>query len=117
MVELRGWLVIFACPGLASIETHRHSAVVGNNHATRILGVNPHAMVVAVRNCDFVERVAAIGRSIEIYVGHVDRIRVLRIGHDVHVLTGALPSAPMSVAVLTRLARVPRALETGPVRL
>src|SRR6266704_3078951 len=88
MVELRGWLVIFACPGLASVETYRHSAVVENNHATRILGVNPHAMVVAMRNFDFVERVAAIGRSVEIYVGDVDRIGVLRIGDDVHVIPG-----------------------------
>src|SRR5438132_7583696 len=113
MVELRGWLVIFACPGLASVETYRHSAVVENNHATRILGVNPHAMVVAVMNFDFVERVTAIGRSVEIYVGDVDRIGVLWIGDDVHVIPGTLPIGPISVNRLPRFSAIIRAIEAA----
>ena len=113
MVELRGWLVIFACPGLASIETHRHSTVVGNNHATRILGVNPHAVVVAMRNFDFVERVAAIGRSIEIYVGDVDRIGVLWIGDDVHVIPGTLPIGTIAVDEIPGLAAIVRTIDAA----
>src|SRR5437899_11876857 len=111
MVELRGWLVIFACPGLASIETHRHSAVVGNNHATRILGVTPHAVVVAMRNFDFVERVAAIGRPIEIYVGDVDRIGVLWTGDEVDLIPGTLPIGTIAVAEIRSLPAIGRSTE------
>src|SRR5438128_5654421 len=64
-----------------------------------------------MRNFDFVERVAAIGRSIEIYVGDVDRIGVLWSGDDVHVIPGTLPIGTIAVDKIPGRAAIVRAID------
>src|SRR2546425_2414754 len=113
MVELRGWLIILARAGLAAVETNGNAAFVGNYDASRILGINPHAVIVAVRKFDFVERVTAIGRSVEIYVGDVDRIGVLWIGDDVHVIPGTLPIGTIAVDEIPGLAAIVRTIDAA----
>src|SRR4029077_13614673 len=84
VVELRGRLVQLVRPGFTAIQADGHAAIVGYDHSPGIPGIDPHAVIVAVRNFDLVERTAGVARLVEIHVRHVDGVRVLRIGNHVH---------------------------------
>src|SRR5437899_12684014 len=49
VIELCRRLIVIASTGAATIQAHGVAAIVGNDHATWILRVNPHAMIIAVR--------------------------------------------------------------------
>ena len=117
MVELRGRLVVLAAPGLAAVHGDCDAAVVGGNHATRIQGVDPEAVVIAVRDFDFVEAAASVRRLVEINVHEIDRVRILWVGGDVHVIPGPLLDVAAWIDALPLGAAVVRAVESAFVGL
>src|SRR5581483_346797 len=75
VVELRCGLVVFRAPGLAVIGGDGSAAIVAVNHALRIVGINPQAVMIAMRRGKQVESPAAIGRAEHPGVEQIDRIR------------------------------------------
>ena len=116
MIKLRGWLIILTCPRLATIQGDRYTAIVGSNHAPRILGIYPQSMVVAVGYFDFVETAATVRRSVEVHIQNVDRLLILRIGNDVHVIPGALDKAVTPVNELPSLTAIVGTVKTTILR-
>ena len=97
MIELRGRLIVFLSPVRAAIEGNRGAAVVSLNHAPGVSGIDPKPVVVAMRNFDFVKRVAAIGGAMEVYIENVDGVGVFGIGNHVHVIPSALGEAVIGI--------------------
>src|SRR6266568_7784883 len=48
VIELRGWLVVLRTPTLAAINADGSAAVISVNHALRIHGIDPQAVMVAM---------------------------------------------------------------------
>ena len=113
VIELRGWLIVFTRPRLSTIEAHGGSAIIGGNHAPRISGINPQAVIVAMRHFDFVEVASAICGLVEIHIHHIDGVRFLRIGNDVHVIPGALLDGPALIHRLPGLAAIIGAIQSA----
>src|SRR3954470_5681854 len=55
VVELRRRLIVLPRPALAGVERDGNAAVIRCDHALRIFRTNPQAVIVAVRQTDFVE--------------------------------------------------------------
>ena len=70
-------------------------------------------MVVAVRNLDLVEEVAAVGGLERFNVHHVDDVFIARVGDDVHVIPRPLPQAVAGVDELPGLTAVVGAIEAA----
>ena len=49
VIELRRWLVRLVGPTCAAVGAHVGATVIRFNHAVRIIGINPQAVIVAVR--------------------------------------------------------------------
>src|SRR5579859_41425 len=65
VVELRGGLIALGGPRLAAVMGDSGSAVVGVDHPVGMRGINPEAVIIAVRRTNDVERVAAVGGTID----------------------------------------------------
>ncbi len=89
MVELGGWLIVDRRPCCAAVERDFGAAVVAVNHAARVARVDPQIVIVAMRRGDLGEGLATVSRFPEIEVVDVDRVRILRVGGEVHVVPGA----------------------------
>jgi hypothetical protein len=98
-VELAGRLVHHRAPAGSAIERDVCSAVVGLDHAIRIVVGDPEIMIVAVRSPDLLEVLPAVGGLEEAGVDRVDRVRVLGIGKD----TGVVPGTLLDVALVVDL--------------
>src|SRR5258708_7001614 len=70
-------------------------------------------MVVAVRNLNFVEEVAAIGGFESFHIHDVDDVFVPRISNDVHVIPGPLPEAVAGIDELPSLAAIVGAVKAA----
>ena len=106
VVELRGGLVVLARPRIAAIEADRDAAVVRGNHALRILRIDPETVIVAVRNFHFIEAAPAVGGLEELDIRDVERIGIVRIGDDVHVVPRALKQRVATVYEIPGVAAV-----------
>src|SRR3989442_1191199 len=111
VIELRRGLIVLARPSFASIQTHSDATIVGNDHAGGIPGINPHAVVIAVWGPDLVEGAPAVGRFIEVHVGDINRVGILRVGDDVHVIPRTLPIRTTVVHQLPGFAAVVGTIE------
>jgi hypothetical protein len=90
VVELSTCEILFR-PRFAPVDGHFAAAVVGFDHPTRILGVDPEIVRITVTHAAHgTEGLPAIGRLHERDVVHVDDIRVLGIGVDLRVVPRAL---------------------------
>ena len=112
VVELRGRLVVLACPGLAAIQADGNAPIVRGDHSFCILRIDPQAVIVAMRNFNFIEVAATIGGLEELHVGDVNSIRILRIGDYVHVVPRALKQAVAAVYEIPSVAAVIGAVES-----
>ena len=97
VIELRGGLVVLLGPMLAAIEGDGCAAVVALDHAAGVCGVDPEAVVIAVRDFDFVEGVAAVGGFVHVDVEDPDGVGIFGVGDDVHVIPGALGEAIVGI--------------------
>ncbi len=72
-----------------------------------------------MRDLNFVEQVAAVGRAVRFHVHDVNHVFILRVSNDVHVVPGALPQAVVGIHQNPVLPSVIGAVETsvGVVRL
>ena len=113
VIELRGGLIVLARPVLAAIESYGDATVVGGDHAARVAGIDPQAVIVAVRNFNFVEEMAAVGGFESLHVHHVNGVFIARIGDDVHVIPGALPQAVAGIDEVPGFAAVIGAIEAA----
>ncbi len=111
MIKLRRRLVILARPVLAAIEAQRDPAIVRDNHAIRILRINPHAMIVAVRHLHFVEGAPAVTRPVKVDIRDVNHIGRLRVRNDVHVIPRPLPEGAVVVQQFPGFAAIVGAIQ------
>ncbi len=89
MVELRGRIILIG-PGLAAVHGDVGAPVVALDHALRVVGRDPHVVVVAVGRPDGGPGLAGVGRLVEADVEDVDGVLGLRVGVDAGVVEGAL---------------------------
>ena len=91
VVVLGGRLVVEGRPRCAAVERDGRAAVVAFDHPQWVPRVDPHVVVVAVRDRLPRERLPRVARAIRVDVEDPHRLGVLRIGEDVRVVPGALP--------------------------
>ncbi len=106
VVHLGGRLVVEGRPGEAAVEGDGAAAVVAQDHALRVGGVDPEVVVVAVGRGDLMEGGAAVDGAPHFDVQAPDGIRVLRVGREVGVVPGALAEVAVLVEALPGLAAV-----------
>src|SRR5258708_1375680 len=87
--------------------------MVGGDHAARVAGIDPQAVVVAVGNFYLVEEVAAIGGFESFHIHDVDDVFVPRIGDDVHVIPRSLPQAMAGIDELPSFAAIVGAVQAA----
>src|SRR4029077_7646517 len=114
-VELRRRLVVLGRPGPAAVVGDGGAAVVRFDHPQRVVGIDPEVVVVAVRDADAGEALAAVLGVEEEDVGGVDPVVVLGVGIDVAVVPGALAELAVVAGLGPGLPRVARA-EEPPLR-
>ena len=66
-----------------------------------------------MRNLNFIKCVRAVGRLIEINIGDINRIWILRIGDNVHVIPRTLPQGTVAVDRFPGLAAVIGAIDAS----
>jgi hypothetical protein len=115
VVELGGGLVVDRAEGLRGVEGDAGAAVVAFDQPAVVARVDPEVMVVAVGRRNFHEGFAAVGGLVHAQVEHVDRILVLRVGVDVHVVPGAAEQVGVVGELLPGRAKVVGAVEAGRV--
>src|SRR5262249_51278583 len=66
VIELRGGLVVPAAPGSATIHGNTGSLVAAKNHAPRVVGIDPHCVVVVATGSalDGNKRLARVGGAV-----------------------------------------------------
>ncbi len=97
VVELRGRLIILPRPGGAAVHAHVRAAVIGVDHAAGIRGIDPQAVMVAMRRGNYGEGFAGIVGAIHAGIEDIHRVRALGIGEDVRVIPGALADATLVI--------------------
>ena len=105
VVELRGRIVLIR-PRLPAVDADVRAAVVRFDHAVRIARRDPHVVVVAVRHAHVRDRLAGVGRLVDVDVQDPDGVLDLRIGVDARVVERALADVAVVVDLLPRRARV-----------
>src|SRR5205807_579927 len=102
MIELRGGLVALGGPACAAIGAHIGPAIVGFNHAVRVDGVNPQAMIVAMGNANGPEGAPAIQGAVHGGVQHIHCFRQAMTGESLPgtaAITGAVQAASGAATV------------------
>ena len=112
-VELGGELVVDGAPRGAGVERDVGSAVVALDHAPVVARVDPQVVVVAVGGGHRREVRARVGGFPHLEVVHVDRVLVLRVREDVHVVPGAVAQILAVAGQRPGLAEVLGAVEAG----
>src|SRR6185312_8797667 len=117
VVELRGRLVVLRTPGRTAIARHGGTAVIRFDEQLGVVRVDPERVVVTVRRFEFVERLAAVVRNVHIDVRHVDRVRILGVDVNAHVIERALGELVVAVDERPGPAGVVRLEQTAGVAL
>ncbi len=113
VIKLRGGLVVFVGPMSAAIERDGCASIVALNHATGVCGVDPEAVVIAMRDFDFIESVAAVGGLVHFDVEDPDGVGIFGVGDDVHVIPGALGETIVGIDQLPFAAAIIGAIEAA----
>ncbi len=110
-VELRRRLVLLRRPARAAVEADVRAAVVRVDHHVVVGRVDPQVVIVAMRNAHGRERAPSVDRAHERSIEHDDRVLVLRIGKDLHVVPGASLDRAVLAQVLPAAAAVVGTIE------
>ena len=112
-VHLRRRLVQLRRPALAAVERDVSPTVVRLDHDVRVMRIHPKIMLVPVWNIDGPERFSPVDRLEEIAASNVNRVLVLRVGKDVHVVPGPTLDTTLLVDPAERCATVVRTEHTA----
>ncbi len=106
-VELRCRLIPLGRPRATPVERDRGAPVVALHHDVGVVGVDPQRVAVAVRHRGHgqVAR-AAVHRLVEENVVDPDRVLVLRISGDAHVVPRTVPELLLAGELAPRVAAV-----------
>ncbi len=110
-VVLGGRLVEDRRPAAGAVEADVGAAVVDLQDDARVVGVEPHAVVVAVRRLDGREGLAAVGRLVQPELVHPHFVFVLRVDRGVVEIERAGAQALAAVDERPRFAGVVRAVQ------
>ncbi len=97
VIELRRRLVPLIRPTCAAVGAYVGSAVIRFNHAVRIIGINPQAMIVAVRHANRAKSFSAVVGAIHSRVQHINAVGVAWIGKNMRVIKRALPILAIAI--------------------
>ena len=106
VVELRGWLVVLLGPRLASVHRNRNPAIVAVDQALRVGGIDPQAVMIAVRRRQQLEGLAAIVGAERAGVQHIHGVHLFGIGEHVTEIPCTLAVAIIVVHARPRVARI-----------
>src|SRR5205085_1515773 len=90
VIDRSSGLIILASPCAAAVVRDRGAAVVAVDHVRWVDGIDPQAVMVAMRRAQYGKGAAAIGRAVKRSVEDVDGIHGFGIGEDVVEVPGAL---------------------------
>ncbi len=91
LVELGGGLILLGGPRLSPIQRDIRPAIIGLDQEVRVVGVDPHVVIVAVRRRNPVEVGPGICGLVEALLGvHIDHVALLRIPGHIGVIEGTL---------------------------
>src|SRR5437764_15248989 len=78
VIELSGGLVVPTAPSLATIARDYRALIISQNHALRLVGINPQLMIIVATGLTLQhrERLSTIARTIQPGVRHIDRVRI-----------------------------------------
>ena len=116
-VELRRRLVVERAPRLAVVHRDLATAVIPHDPETRVGGVHPQGVRIAVLRRDNGEGLAAIGALHQRRVEHKDALGVPRVGDQVDVVPGAGAEDAVLVELRPGLAGVVGPVESATVGL
>src|SRR5438105_11718092 len=97
MIELSRRLVPLRRPACAAIGAYVGAAVIGFNHAVRISGINPQAMIVTMGNANRPKSAPTINGTVHPGIQHIYTFRRPWIGKNMGVVKS--PLAILAVAV------------------
>ena len=119
VIELGRWLVVPRCPGPGAIHADDNSLIAGQNHAGRIVGVKPQAVVIIAAGSalDGVKSFPAVGGSIRRGITHIDYIRILAIHGDAAEIPSPSPNAWVGIGQSPVRARVIGAIDAALFRV
>src|SRR4029453_698003 len=92
--KLRGGIILFG-PGLAAVDRDVSAAVVGLDHALRIVRIDPQVMVITVSRTQLSIGLAAVRRFKETNIEDIDSVAAFRIGKNVSVVNRSLTEPPV----------------------
>ncbi len=112
-VVLGGRLIEDRRPAAAAVQAHVCAAVVHLQDDARVVGVEPHAMVVAVRRLHRRERLAAVDRLVQAELVHPHFVLVLRIDRGVVEVERTRAEALLAVDQRPRFTGIVRAIQAA----
>ena len=119
VIKLHGRLVVPGTPGLCAVHGHNRALIAADDHAVWIVGINPELMIIVAAGRAFDRRplLAAISRSIDGRVRHVNSISVLRVGGDFLEVPTAVPQSLIAGQPGPGCARIFRAKDAALLRI
>src|SRR5438132_4662334 len=109
VIELGRRLVVDGGPAFAAIEGDDRAAIVPVDDPFGVLGIDPEVVVIAVRDRELEEGLAAVVTAPGRDVQHPYRLGIGRMRVDVVVVPGTLPQVTVLARALPGLAEVVRA--------
>src|SRR5579863_2426946 len=117
MIELGGGLIVGSGPGPATIMGDGCAAVVAVDNPIRVGGINPQAVVIAMRCAHGGERVPTIGGAKDAGIQHVNFVGIFGVGENVMEIPGALSEIVVAVHELPGIAAVVGAIDAAVIGL
>src|SRR5215210_4703919 len=95
MINLRGWLVVPRAPCGCAVKRHDRALIAGEDHAFRIVRINPELVIVVPtwRTFDWRPCFAGVGRAIHRRIHYVDNISIFWIDSDFLEIPASVPEA------------------------
>src|SRR5215217_3698972 len=119
MINLRGWLVVPRTPCGCAIKRNDRALIAGEDHASRIVRINPELVIVVPTRRTFDRRpcFAGVDRAIHRRIHYVDNVCVFWIDSDFLEIPAAVPEALVARELGPRSAPVVRRKHSAFLRI
>src|SRR5579875_775438 len=95
VIKFCGGLIILGRPARTAVEGDTRTTVIALYHALRILRVNPQIVIIGMRGGNIKKGTPAVNGLPCQHVENPERVRVLRMSINVHIVPGTMTQAPL----------------------